>query len=310
MKNIAIFTTLFILSITFVNSVYSQGCCSITSSSLAFTEGTPLDKGSFSIGLSFWHINSSAYYSKSQTEDDPLKRTAYGNNLTLDLEYGLTEFLSFFASIPYNNLFRKSILNNNLSTNYTNSGIGDLVILSKFKIISNIKNDVGSAFFAGIAVKFPTGNNSVTKDGVELPIDLQIGTGAFDFYLWLLFQQKFSKLITLAQSGQFKVSTKNENGYRFGNELNLQTSLFYKLYKDVFLGNLILKVQKRWKDHLEEQIVTNSGRFLVELMPGFNINLNNFNIRTNFGYPIYTYVDGFQLSILFRAGVELRYFIN
>ncbi|MGC8956561.1 MAG: hypothetical protein ACP5LT_01890 [Candidatus Kapaibacteriota bacterium] len=279
----------------------AQGCCSISINSLGSTESEPLETGNLVLGVNFWHLNSSAYYIGDIKQSDPLQRVAVGNNVLFDIEYGLTNFLSLYLSVPYSFYRRDTKF-----ASYSNKGFGDVLLLGKFKVGNRIifVNDLLSL---GFGVKFPTGKNNAEKDGVELPIDLQVGTGSYEFSFWSLYQNWLSNRILFTQSFLFRTFKSNLKNYKFGNEMNLNTSLYYQLI-DYWLNiGALIRIQKRWKDRLDGQVVVNSGRLLIELLPGFLFDFGETSFRVNFGFPIYTRVEGSQLSILYRIGLELRY---
>lgn len=285
----------------------AQGCCSISFNSFESIESKPLEKGSFKVGLSYWYINSSAYFNNNLKVPDPLKRTALGNNLFLDVEFGIFKNLSLSFSVPYSFFYRETIISE-FSNVYRNDGIGDVFALLKVNLVPNLF-ETGSSFAAGLGVKLPTGKNTAESNGIELPIDLQTGTGAFDFTLWSLFLYPFENFISFSQSIMFRISTANPNGYKFGNELTANSSFLVNLFKEYIFLNCTMRLQKRWKDKINEEIVVNSGRFLIELFSGFLFKIDNLNIKLSYGLPVYTFVDGFQLSILNRFGIEVKYLI-
>ncbi|MCX7908141.1 MAG: transporter [Ignavibacteria bacterium] len=299
------------LFIIFLNAnnllLYSQGCCSISINSLGGIENVSPGKNSLILGISYWHLNSSAYFVDNKKENDPLQRTARGNNIILDLEYGLSNLLSLYISIPYNFYYRKTKINSTLNE-LNNSGLSDLLVLLKFKLFNNFWSNLNS-FSLGAGGKFPTGGTASEKDGVELPLDLQLGSGSFDIYLWGLYYHFLSEQFLISQSFLYKYTSKNKNEYKFGPELNLQTSFLYSFFEKMIYANIIVRIQKRWKDLSSNQVVVNSGRFLIELLPGFQFNYSGLNLRTNIGIPLYTLVGGKQLSILYRLGLEMRYSI-
>ncbi|MEJ5285859.1 MAG: hypothetical protein CH6_2935 [Candidatus Kapaibacterium sp.] len=286
----------------------AQGCCSISINSLGSTECGTIDKGSFLLGINYWHLNSSAYYQNSKKENDPLKRNAFGNNFLFDIEYGFTKNLSIYLSVPFNFYIRETNLNG-ISNVYHNYGLGDIILMAK--VNPNFQTFGSNASLnIGFGVKFPSGKNDSEQDGIQLPIDLQLGTGSFDFLLWGFFQESLAERLRFTQSLLFKIYTKNPDNYLFGNELNLNSSLYFDIINDFLTANLLVRFQKRWKDKLDNQVVVNSGRLLIEVLPGVQFDLFGVGTRFNFGIPIYTRVEGSQLSLLYRIGLELRYKIN
>lgn len=308
----------FIISIGFFliiisNNLFAQGCCSVSIPTLGSTEGGSIGFGSMRIGLNYLYTNTSTTYKDNIQIQDPLSRKAFGHNLVFDFEFGVWESVSLFILLPYNHYYRSTTISPNQKEVYKNNGLGDLTILVKYNAISPTFTMPYQLSF-GSGIKLPTGEFQTESRGIQLPLDIQSGTGTLDFILWSFFSANFIENLTLTQSALFKFAGKNAEGYDIGNELLTVTGLIYNL-TDEIQGNILFRLQSRWKDRLEtdgsNQLIPNSGRILIEAVPGFVFNYSNIlTTRIFFVYPIYIRVSGIQLSPSWRIGTEFHYSFN
>lgn len=295
------------------NYLIAQGCCSVSIPTLGSTESPSIGFGSMRIGLSYLYTNTSTTYKDETKIQDPLNRKAFGHNLVVDFEFGVWKNFSFFILLPYNHYYRSTTISLNQTEVYKNNGIGDFTILLKYNII-NPTFAMPYQLSLGSGFKLPTGGFQTESQGVQLPLDIQSGTGTLDFILWGFFTVNFTENLTLTQSGLFKFAGKNTEGYDIGDELLTVTGLIYN-FADEIQGNILFRLQSRWKDRLEvdnlSQLIPNSGRILIEAIPGLVFNYSNtLATRIFFVYPIYIKVNGTQLSPSWRIGTEFHYSFN
>lgn len=295
------------------NCLYSQGCCSVSIPTLGSTECPSTDFGSLRIGFNYLYTNTSTTYQYDTKIQDPLNRKAFGHNVAFDFELGIWDNLSVFILFPYNFYYRSTIVIPSQEKIYKNSGVGDITLLLKYNFLASTFA-IQTRLSLGGGLKLPTGEFQTESQGVQLPLDIQSGTGTIDFFLWGLFTTNLIPNLTITQSALFKFAGKNSEGYDIGNEFLTVTGLNYNFI--YFLqGNLLIRIQNRWQDRLNvdnlNQLIPNSGRVLIEAIPGLVLNyLNVLTTRIFFVYPIYTKVNGTQLAPSWRFGTEFHYIFN
>jgi hypothetical protein len=308
--------TILLIVLFFINTsndLIAQGCCSVSIPTLGSTESPSIGFGSMRIGLNYLYTNTSTTYKNDTKIQDPLSRKAFGHNVVIDFEFGVWENLSLFFLLPYNHYYRSTTVSQNQKEVYQNNGLGDLTILLKYNVI-NPTFAMPYQLSLGSGLKLPTGEFQTESQGVQLPLDIQSGTGTLDFIIWGFLTANFTENLTLTQSALFKFAGKNTEGYDIGNELLTVTGLIYN-FADAIQGNILFRAQSRWKDRLDidnsNQLIPNSGRILIEAIPGLVFNyLNILTTRIFFVYPIYIKVNGTQLSPSWRIGTEFHYSFN
>lgn len=287
--------------------VFAQGCCSVFIPTLSTTETSVINSGLLRSSLSYLYTNTSSFYFGKNKTTDILSRKASLNNISLNLDIGLPHNFNLAFFLPFNSLYRKSTFNGN-DIEYSNKGIGDVSLFIKHSPFNNVFTSPIELIFAG-GIKFPTGDFLTEKDGVQLPIDIQPGTGSLDFIFWILASFVLFDDVSLTQSVFYKLSGSNSKGFDIANEFISNSGLYYSLSK-IFTLSSLGRLQIRGYDYLESQIVVNSGRILLEWIPGLIIKLDNSTLRSYFCFPVFVKVNGSQLTPTWRLGLEFSYQIH
>ncbi len=114
----------------------------------------------------------------------------------------------------------------------TRSAFGDFTIMALYQIVNTRAVDSTSVrhrVFAGGGVKFPTGKY-IAPSEVTIPMSdhLYSGTGSTDFIFAASYIGKYQKWGWNADVS-YKVNSKNNSDYKFGNTTNLNPRLFYEV---------------------------------------------------------------------------------
>ncbi len=203
------------------------------------------------------------------------------------------------------------------------SGFGDLrsTFLIKTYNSKSMKNHVG------LGMSFPTGSlnkrdRTPMSNDARLGYGMQNGTGTFDGYILFNNLNNFGKF-KLGEQIFFKipVSGKNNYGYRYGKEIDLNLWLSYR-----FLNNLSssFKVNYQFKDEMigsdnemnkRMSIVMDSeNQGFQKINLGFGINLvnhkkylKNHRLALEVIVPVYEKFKGLQMSEDFRILIGWQY---
>lgn len=236
------------------------------------------------------------------------------------LKYGYNIFNSLSFDLLFSLVQQERRINQFNNTDYIRTrGLGDALILFKYHI-SKISNN-RQTFIIGLGPKIPLGKSDLkTKNGINLNADLQPGSGSFDLLIWANYQRTsylrpsllfFSRLI-YKQNGTNKEYFETQK-YRFGNELQLITGIGDKvLIKSVLMNiGIAFKYRNTGYDLVNENDLSNTGGNWLYAMPHLSIFFNEnifFNIAPEI--PIYTRVNGTQLSTNFRLSTSLYFKLN
>lgn len=176
-------------------------------------------------------------------------------------------------------------------------GLGDMVTMGKYRFY---RKDVpgGSTQAAILAgLKFPTGSDDrmdIVPSGKreKLPPMLQPGSGSMDYLVGFALG-KLSPSFDVEGGALYRINTE-ANDFRFGNQLQYELALQYKLYppfpsKRNSQLNLMLEINglHMGKDKSRKGKVGNTGGDMLFLSPGLQYILNrNSLLEFSFQFPV------------------------
>ncbi|WP_420320431.1 transporter [Flagellimonas sp.] len=311
MKNFARFlvlTTLFLGQLGF-----SQTCCS-GGVPLSNNLGLPNEgRGTLLIGLSYDYNNLNTLNAGSSKLDDD-SRLRVTNSFLLSVGYSFSDRLSAESLFTWVNQLRSiSQFGNENDTETT--GIGDAVFLIKYAFPDLLGQR--STISLGAGAKAPFGRSDfTTSQGIQLTADLQPGSGAWDF-IGLISLSKglnFRPSATLSASFTYRATGENDHYlnntsiYEFGNEMqaNLGYTDQFGLFNTIFNPGLIIKYRKAEVDRIDSSNLPNTGGEWIFIRPELSANIaQNFVLVSRLELPLYSYVDGTQLTPTNRFTIGL-----
>jgi len=164
---------------------------------------------------------------------------AKANVNVLVLNYGLSNSMNIAVAVPHKQIEATAKLGNN-DVAIDNSGLGDIVVMGRYKLTNMQKDGYQTALNFG--VKLPTGS---TDDGfkkappfakdLSTPMPTQMGTGEAEYKLGL----GISKLLgdgRVDANTMFTYRPKAEHDYDFGNELSYDIGYIYPLHEKFNIG--------------------------------------------------------------------------
>lgn len=309
------FLLIFLLGFIETNS---QTCCS-GGVPLSNNLGLPNEgKNSLIIGINYDYNNLNTLKSGTEKLDDN-SRLRITNSILINTSYSFSDKFSAELLLTWVNQTRtiRQFGNENFTET---SGIGDAVFLFKY----TIPNVLGKSTLLnlGLGTKAPFGKSDlVSEQGIQLTADLQPGSGAFDGIGWLsLSKNLISKPtavlfgnISYRATGVNRSYLNNTSTYQFGNELqvNLGYSDQFLVHKTLFSPKLTFKYRRALRDKINNNFLPNTGGEWVFIRPEVSTEINSkLAINSKIELPIYSYVDGTQLSPTLRLTVGCTYILN
>ncbi|WP_347922764.1 transporter [Pontimicrobium sp. SW4] len=294
---------------------YAQTCCS-GGIPLSNNIGLPtLSKGSFQIGVHYDYNNlNTLNFEKEKLDDNSRLRITH--SALLNINYSIFNNLSIEGLFTYVNQRRKIMQFGNENLDQT-SGIGDAVLLTMYKFkpkkIQNLE------FNIGVGAKIPLGSTTEkSTEGIVLNADLQPGSNTWDVIYLMSVGHSFNFRPSFQIGGRIIYRATGINNsyygntsYKFGDEFLsfLSFSDIFVAFKTLVSPSLSLKYRNVVKDELDEFPLDNTGGNFVSLIPNFTIDITpNITFSTKAELPIYSYVEGTQLTPTYRVttGVLLR----
>jgi hypothetical protein len=296
--------------------LHSQGCCTAGSSSLGGFENGAQTYRTLTFSANYQYTSLKDAYQQRERIDDPLRRTAEVAYFTVQADYGIQPRLSLLASIYYSDKNRELTVESGQSTGgfvetvkFRGSGIGDMTLMGKYQAVRpTITAPFGLALGGGATI--PTGSYTEEQDGSQLSIDLQPGTGAVSLIGWLLAGYSFPEAgIGLSLMGLYRYSTANLDGYRVGDEININLAVERGLGEHL-AASLVLRSRFGMRDYVETRFLGGTGGTFHDVMPGLSY-VDGPSIARVFGQiPLYRNVSGIQLTPTYLLGVEYSYTID
>lgn len=294
----------------------AQTCCS-GGVPLSSNLGLPNEgKGIIIMGLNYDYNNLNTLNAESSKLDDN-SRQRITNSILLNLGYSITDKLAVEALLSWVNQTRTITQFGNEEFTGT-SGIGDAVFLVKYSLPNVLgKNTV---FNFGLGTKAPFGKSDIkSEQGIQLTADLQPGSGAWDGLGWLSISKglKIRPSATISGSLTHRLTGVNNSylnnaaTYEFGDEI--QANIGYTdqvlLFNTLFNPGLIFKYRKAFEDKIDSQGIPNTGGEWVFIRPEITVKLSqNISINTRYELPIYSVVEGTQLTPTsrFTTGISFK----
>ena len=274
MKLFAIILAAICLSAVTTEQVVAQGCCTVGASSIGGFEGGVQSYKTLSAAINYQYNSLTGAFQGRNSLEDPLRRTADVVYFSMQLEYGMQPKLSVLASIYYSDKSRELTVTSSTgnerfpeTASFRGSGIGDLVLLAKYQLVSpSIISPFGLSVGGGASL--PTGRFTKEQNGSQLSVDLQPGTGATTLIGWAYAMRNIPELgLSFFATASYRYAVPNLDGYRIGDEILANLGAEYGLGENL-VGSLILRARFARKDYSEGRFLLGTGGTYYDFMPG------------------------------------------
>ncbi len=144
--------------------------------------------------------------------------------------WNIRKHIRLMISVPYN-------VNERINQGITKSksGLGDISLWGYYQLLNKRKTVfkkklLVQTLWMGAGLKLPSGKYNVSdktngSDNVNL---FQLGTGSIDFNTGLMYDIRLQDL-GMNVTANYKINTNNKYDYRYGNKVNLNAQLYYKI---------------------------------------------------------------------------------
>ncbi|MEZ4924506.1 MAG: hypothetical protein R2780_15160 [Crocinitomicaceae bacterium] len=196
---------------------------------------------------------------------------------------------------------------------YTVSGIGDPILMESFQIIDPTRlsknENVTQRLELGAGVKAPLGKVNIRVENETPNLDLQPGSGSWNFLAFIKYSLKI-KNGGLMVNTNFKRSTFNSDGYRYGNVLNCSGNYFYqtKIKSLTLIPSVGVNAEYARHDFTtEEQFET--GGVAIFANGGLQMFWKKFRLFGEFQKAVFNKMNGYtQLINKYKFNVGFSYY--
>ena len=250
------------------------------------------------------------YFYQSYTSRDGIFNNSpwveeHFNTIQIWARIPITKRLQISALLPYHSHNRERT-----NGKETIDGLGDMTVLALYSVLPIPKD---SAVFQhslqlGGGLKAPTGKfNSENNKGSVNP-GFQVGTGSWDYLLAAEYIVR-RKSIGLNAMLNYTFKTENEKVYRFGNQLNYGSTLFYlmdfskiKLVPQLGIAGEVFEANSQYK-----QEVPDSAGDIVFTKLGFEAGIKRLSLGANVLLPMNQNLSNGKVESNYRWSVNLNY---
>lgn len=305
-------SVLFFISIA--SSIIAQTCCS-GGVPVASNLGLPNSSSkTLQIALGYDLNVLETLKSGNETLDDD-SRSRRTHSGIFELGYSITDDFSIDGFFAYVRQEREINQFGNVDFS-TTSGIGDAVILFKYKLLGT--DDGAYSFQIGLGPKLPLGaSDRKNERGLSLNADLQPGSGALDLITWAQWSLSIPSRKSMSFSSTAIYSRKGvnndylgEQSYRFGNEIQLAIGISDRIFiKDkIFDPSLVLRYRNQQEDVLNDFNVPSTGGNWFFLSPSIAHWIHpDFSVEAAFSIPLRADITGIQVTPTYRFRTGLYY---
>lgn len=189
------------------------------------------------------------------------------------------------------------------------NGIGDATILGMYTLFQTKKDSItfSHTFQLGGGVKIPLGKFDEANNGSVNP-SYQVGTGSWDYLLATEYVIKKNKL-GLNSMVNYVIKTENDKKYRFGNQFNYASTLFYLIETNKFsyVPQLGIAGEVFADNYQYGQKVRNTAGDIFMGKIGFEIGRDKFSFGANAMLPINQNLTGGNVEANYRWSLNLNY---
>lgn len=292
----------------------AQSCSCAGAPLLSSQSISSTSAGNLLLGLTYEFNNiSDMYEGTRQVKNPPVKRNT--QTMLLEANYGLSNRLTVSGTFTIIRKRREAGLQNPGANDvFKSDGIGDGLFMLKYVLHKNtIRSQYQLAVGAG--TKVPFGEISERRNGLQLNMDMQPGTGAWDGILWSYFSKTFAPATTinLFAINTYRFTGRNERfrnsteGYKFGNEFVSTLGA-----KDKFFSGFSYVVMFRYRsagsDQLGDDLQPNTGGKWFSIIPGLNYSVNNnISLRLSSQLPLFQDLNGIQPTTEYTLSASVFY---
>ncbi|MFQ5599069.1 MAG: hypothetical protein ACE5G2_00795 [Candidatus Krumholzibacteriia bacterium] len=298
-----------VLSSTVPSVVLAQGCCTPGTSALGGLTGGPLLAGNIEAGLAVEGYDLRQAYRGNDRVADPANRRSQVLSTTFYSRIGLHKRVAAIVRLPYEYRMREQTVilgTQAFHHEFSNTALGDLTTLVMARVLP-FRPFASWGIQLGAGIKWATGRDDATQDGLIIPVELQTGTGSTDPVLALVAYQS-SPRFSVSSSALARFPREGRTGYRYGNELQLSVVGLWN-WSPTLRPGIELRGRLAGADEFAGRKPVNTGgtrwmsglRVLKEF-PGLRL-----GVEAAFLLPLYQTMTGLQLGVDRQLSLNVRW---
>ncbi|MCB9205441.1 MAG: hypothetical protein H6603_10730 [Flavobacteriales bacterium] len=244
--------------------------------------------GKHYIGLRYQYQNFRTTHSSSIIEGLALdKSVEHFHTVEMFGSYVPHWRIQILASMPFQYRTQKS----EQEGTFTGYGLGDAWLGVNYTVIKTpdtLGRKVRHNLILGAGLKTPTGPTNLKQDNELLNMNLQPGTGSWDPNFRARYIIRIKRW-GISSAADFRLNTKNRNGYKFGNRVNSFLGAFYwTAYRSMtFIPQLAIMSDYAWKDRNEGVILMPTGGFSSWARANLQVGYKRLIFNAGYSFPLF-----------------------
>lgn len=211
--------------------------------------------------------------------------------------------VQLLASVPF--VYRTQVSPS--EGTFTGYGLGDAWIGGNYTLFASddsLTKKVRHHVFAGAGLKMPTGKFNMKMADDELHQNLQPGTGSWDVDMnarYLIRMKRWG----LTTAFNYRLNTKNRNGYKYGDRITSVLGAFYwTVYRNVtFMPQLGMNFDYAMKDIDSRHLQSKTGGYQVAGRADFQIGFKRFITSVGYAVPLFHNLSAGETSPKHQASI-------
>lgn len=253
------------------------------------------------------------YQSKNGIYNDSPKVNEHFNTVQLWSRIPVFRNVEIQAFVPFHFHSREYI-----DKTTSIKGLGDISVLANYTLLDKKqggyieKKDktylINHLLKIGGGVKLPTGEYNKSVNNSINP-SFQLGTGSVDYVTNLQYVFKYNNF-GITNYVNYYIKTVNDKNYKFGNQFNFNTTLFY-VFKDAkkrtFVPSLGISGEFYDENKLHKLIIRNTNGDALFSNIGVEYNTKKITLGTSAMYPIRQNLAQGAINVKFRSSLYINY---
>lgn len=210
------------------------------------------------------------------------------------------------AIVPYSSIQR---YNYGTSQNTQKEGVGDITLSGYFNLVETAQT-VSQSLWIGLGANLPTGKyNKEDISSGNSPNIYQLGTGSLDIIPSINYDIRFQD-IGLNTNVSYKLNTVNNEQYRYGNKLSMNSAIYYNINLSNQINirpNVGVQHEIQQKDHTMSYKLDETGGNNTNILLGIESSIKNIAFGVTYQSPIHQHINQGRTELKHKFLVHLSY---
>lgn len=274
---------------------------------ITFNTALPVAKGAF--------INREQFIVRRFKDDSSqLQRDLEVNGVISVLGYGVSPKLAIFAAVPYLDKSLDLTMNEQSFTR-SSKALGDAKLFARYTFLQQDARSETLRFAGFAGFKAPTGEDDKEDNLGKLPMSLQSGTGAWDY---------FGGVVITYQTLDYQIDSQlsyaingTAGNFNAGNETRADVSFQYRLFPQAMnadthsfiYGVLEANFVEQKRNRLSGLADQNSGGTTLYLTPGIQYVTTKYILEAAIQIPVKhnLHGNGLETDYIFTTGFRVNF---